>query len=149
MLLEQITSVLKKHKVQYYVPPVAQSNEETLIATFSFKFASVNSGLGWIGKNSVLITEKYGPRVRLSAILINYDLPIGRAVTRSKCPIECNISVDACPHKVLTGHKWDIETKREELINYKLCNKKRELYIKTHNRKHSCGLCLLSCPIGI
>lgn len=103
LLLEKITTILKQYKIQYYIPPVAQSSEETLIAPFSFKFASVNAGLGWIGKNDVLITEKYGPRIRLSAIL----------------------------------------------INYKLCNQKRRLYLKTHHRKHSCGLCMVSCPIGI
>ncbi|OBR95917.1 MULTISPECIES: epoxyqueuosine reductase [Clostridium] len=149
LLLEKITTVLKKYKIQYYIPPVAQSNEETLIAPFSFKFASVNAGLGWIGKNGVLITEKYGPRVRLSAILINFDLPIGSPITKSKCPTECNICVNACPHKALSGYKWNIDTKREKLINYKLCNQKRSLYIKTHHRKHSCGFCMVSCPIGI
>ena len=149
LLLEKITTILKKYKVQYYIPPVAQSNEETLIAPFSFKFASVNAGLGWIGKNGVLITEKYGPRVRLSAILINSDLPIGSPITKSKCSTECTICVNACPHNALTGYQWNINTKREELINYKLCNQKRSLFIKAHNRKHSCGLCIVSCPIGI
>jgi epoxyqueuosine reductase len=149
LLLEEITAVLNKFKIQYYVPPVAQSNEKTLIAPFSFKFASVNAGLGWIGKNGVLITEKYGPRVRLSAILVNSDFPIGNPITKSKCPVECNICVNACPYKALTGCTWNMKTKREELVNYKLCNQKRSLYIKTHHRKHSCGLCMVSCPIGI
>lgn len=149
LLSKEIITVLKKFKIRYYIPPVAQSNEETLIAPFSFKFAGVNAGLGWIGKNGVLITEKYGPRVRLSVILINSDLPMGSPITKSKCPTECNICVNACPYKALTGHKWNIDTKREELINYKLCNQKRSLYIKTHHRKNSCGLCMVSCPIGI
>ena len=149
LLLEDFTTILKKHKIQYCIPPVAQSSEETLFAPFSFKFASVNAGIGWIGKNGVLITEKYGPRVRLSAILINSDLPIGSPITKSKCPIGCNICVNACPHKALTGFQWNIGTRREELINYKLCNEKRGLYIKTHHRKHSCGLCMVSCPIGL
>ncbi|AKA69246.1 epoxyqueuosine reductase [Clostridium scatologenes] len=149
LLLEEITPLLRKYKIQYYIPPIAQSNEETLIAPFSFKFASVNAGLGWIGKNGVLITEKYGPRVRLSTILINCYLPVGSPITKSKCPRECNICVNACPYKALNGYEWNIGTKREELINYKLCNEKRSLYIKTHHRKHSCGLCMVSCPIGI
>lgn len=149
LLLEEIADILKQYKIQYYIPPVAQSNEETLIAPFSFKFASVNAGLGWIGKNGVLITEKYGPRVRLGTILINYKLPIGTPITKSKCPEECNICFNACPHRALIGHQWNIDIKREELINYKLCNKKRSLYLKAHHRKHSCGLCMVSCPIGI
>jgi epoxyqueuosine reductase len=149
LVSKEINTVLNKFDIRYCIPPVSQSNEETLIAPFSFKFASVNAGLGWIGKNDVLITEKYGPRIRLSAILINSDLPIGSPITKSKCPPDCDICVNACLYKALTGHKWNIDTKREELINYKLCNQKRSLYIKTHYRKHSCGLCMVSCPIGI
>lgn len=148
-LLEEITTLLEKYKIQYYIPPVSQSSEETLIAPFSFKFASVNAGLGWIGKNDVLITEKYGPRVRLSAILINYELPIGIPTIKTECPPACNICINACPYNALTDYQWNIGTKREELINYKLCNKKRSLYLKTHNRKHSCGLCIVSCPLGL
>ena len=149
LLLEKIKKILEKYKIQYYIPLVAQSNEETLIAPFSFKFASVNAGLGWIGKNGVLITERYGPRVRRSAILINYNLPIGTPITKSKCPKECNICVKTCPCNALTGHTWGINSKRDELINYKLCNQKRSLYLKAHNRKNSCGLCMVTCPVGI
>ena len=149
LLLEEITTLLKKHEIEYYIPPVAQSSEETLISPFSFKFASVKAGLGWIGKNDVLITKEYGPRVRLSAILINYDLPIRGPIMKSKCSSECNLCIDSCPHNALTGHRWNIDTKREELINYKLCNQKRSSYLKTLHRKHSCGLCMVSCPIGI
>ena len=124
LLLEEITAVLKRQKIPYYIPPTQQSDETTLLAPFSFKFAGVNAGLGWIGKNGVLITERYGPRVRLSAILINYDLPIGIPIKKSKCPAECNICVNTCPHNALTGCEWNIYTKHENLINYRLCNKK-------------------------
>lgn len=149
MLMDKITGVLKKYEIKYYIPAITQSSEETLFAPFSFKFAGVNAGLGWIGKNDVLITDKYGPRVRLSAILINYDLPKGKPITTSRCPPECNLCVNSCPYNALTGCNWNIASKREESIDYKLCNQKRSLYIKTHNRKNSCGLCMVSCPIGL
>ncbi|AHF06034.1 epoxyqueuosine reductase [Desulfitobacterium metallireducens] len=149
VLLDEITTLFKTYKIQYYIPPATQTSEETLIALFSFKFACVNAGLGWIGKNDILVTEEYGPRVRLSAILINYDLPIGCPIDKSKCPPICNVCVNACPHNALTGHQWNISTKREELIDFKLCNQKRSLFLKTHHRKNSCGLCMISCPLGI
>ena len=69
-ILTQLQKMLDEYKVKYYIPPVAQNNEIDLIAPFSFKFAAVNAGLGWIGKNDVVITEKYGPRVSLSAIFL-------------------------------------------------------------------------------
>lgn len=41
--------------MKYYIPPAAQNNEVDLIAPFSFKFAAVNVGLGWIGKTMLLL----------------------------------------------------------------------------------------------
>lgn len=89
------------------LPPVAQQNEEDLLAVFSFKYAAVNAGLGWIVKNDVLIIEKYGPRVRLSAVLVDYPFETGRKITVSRCA-SCNRCVDICPHKALKGLNWDI-----------------------------------------
>lgn len=73
-ILKDIEAALKDEGIKYYIAPVAQENEEDLLAQFSFKYAAVNAGLGWIGKNDVLITQRYGPRVRLSAVLIDYHL---------------------------------------------------------------------------
>ena len=148
-ILNEIIKLLEENQIPYYLPPVAQTGEAKLLAPFSFKYASVKAGLGWIGKNDVLITEQYGPRVRLSAICMDYKLPIGEAITNSRCPNDCTICVDSCPYHTLSGIQWDITKKREELIDYNLCNEKRSIYIKTHNRKHSCGLCLVSCPYGL
>lgn len=67
-ILQRIAELLACAGSAYAIPPPGQTSEETLIAPLSFKFAAVRVGLGWIGKNGVLVTEKYGPRVRLSAI---------------------------------------------------------------------------------
>ena len=147
-IVAQIERLLTDSGVKYYVPPVAQSSETELVAPFSFKFAAVNAGLGWIGKNDVVITEKFGPRVRLSAILIDAEFPYGERVEQSRCPEGCRLCVDICPHGALTGVQWDIHVKRRELIDYQLCNRKRSLFIKSHGRKNACGLCLAVCPFG-
>lgn len=82
-------------------------------------------------------------------MLINLDFPVTSSMLESKCHKECFACVNACPHKVLKGKQWNINTKRTEIIDYQLCNQKRSLYIKTHNRKHSCGYCMVSCPCGL
>ena len=148
-IISDLLNIFQKYNIQYNVPPIAQTNEESLIAPFSFKYAAVNSGIGWIGKNGVLITKEYGPRIRLSAILVNYDLPIGKPISQSMCNDKCFLCIDACPHKALTGIQWDISTLREELIDYKLCNFKRSLYLKKHGRKNACGFCMVVCPLGL
>lgn len=148
-ILKAVEDVLMAENVKYYIPPVSQKNEEELLAEFSFKYAAVNAGLGWIGKNDVLITEKYGPRIRLSAVLIDYPFANGLQVTESGCPAACTKCIDICPHKALTGASWNINTLRDDLINYHLCNQKRSSYIERHGRKNACGLCMVVCPFGI
>jgi len=147
-ILPRVEKILKMYSVKYYIPPVVQSNETDLKAPFSFKFAAVNAALGWIGKNDVLITQEYGPRVRLSAILCDYDFQCGTPIIESKCPDECVECVRACPYKAISGRKWNIHSKREELINYYLCNQKRELFIEKNGRKNACGICMAACPLG-
>ncbi len=147
-ILNDIEFALVEEGISYYIPPVAQQNEEELLALFSFKYAAVNAGLGWIGKNDVLITEEYGPRVRLSAVLIDYPFEYGNKMTESRCG-SCTKCVDICPHKALTGANWNINTLRNELIDYHLCNQKRCAYIESHGRKHACGLCMAVCPYGL
>lgn len=144
----KIERILKEETIKYYIPPAAQENEEALEAVFSYKFAAVNAGLGWIGKNDVLITEKYGPRVRLSAVLIDADLENGVRIEESRCPSDCIKCIDICPHKALTGKAWNINARRSDLIDYHLCNQKRSAYIMSHGRKNACGLCMVVCPFG-
>lgn len=148
IILKDIEIVLKEECIKYYIPPVAQQNEEDLLAVFSFKYAAVNAGLGWIGKNDVLIIEKYGPRVSLSAVLVDYPFETGRKITESRCA-SCNRCVDICPHKALKGLNWDINALRNNLIDYHLCNQKRSAYIEKHGRKNACGLCMVVCPFGM
>lgn len=147
-ILAQLEAILQKNEVSYYIPPVAQRNEVDLEAPFSFKFAAVNAGLGWIGKNDVVITREYGPRVRLSAVLIDAQFPYGQKIVKSNCPENCQKCVDICPHKALHNVRWNIDSLRSEIIDYPLCNEKRSLFLAKHGRKNACGLCLAVCPFG-
>lgn len=148
-ILAHIEKILDAHTISYLIPPAVQNNEEELAAPFSFKYAAVCAGLGWIGKNDVVVTEKYGPRVRLSAVLIDSPFAYGNRITESRCPDSCRKCVEACPCHALRDRKWNIDVMRNEMIDYQLCNQKRSLYIEKHGRKHSCGLCIAACPVGV
>jgi len=54
---------------------------KTDIQAFSSTRRRRKAGLGWIGKNGLFISTKYGPRVRLGTILTDMEL---RLVPR--CP---------------------------------------------------------------
>lgn len=148
VILKGVEEVLGETGIKYFIPPMAQENEEELLAPFSFKYAAVNAGLGWIGKNDVVITERYGPRVRLCAVLIDDELPYGEPILKSRCPDTCRKCVDICPYRALHDVTWDIDKLRGDIIDYKLCNQKRSLYIEKHGRKNACGLCMAVCPFG-
>jgi len=49
------------------------------------KDAAVLAGLGTIGKNNLLITPRFGPRIRLRSLLIDYDLPASPALDFDPC----------------------------------------------------------------
>ncbi len=74
------------------------------------KEAGVLAGLGVIGKNNLLITEKYGPRVRLRTV--NTSAPIKPdpiIVNRDYC-LKCNLCIDSCPAKAFNTGKYDKDT---------------------------------------
>ncbi|MBR4442253.1 MAG: epoxyqueuosine reductase [Clostridia bacterium] len=147
-IVTQLETLLRDQETAYYVPPTAQNNETELLAPFSFKYAATRAGLGWIGKNDVVITKRYGPRVRLSAVLIDAPLPCASPVLESGCPDDCFKCAEACPCKALHGVKWDASRLRCELIDYHRCNRMRSAFISRLGRKNACGLCLAACPFG-
>lgn len=147
-LLPEIGRVLEEAGCPYYIPETAQKNETELLAEFSFKYAAVGAGLGWMGKNGVLITEQYGPRVRISAVLIGAEMPYGERVTESRCG-DCHLCTDICPCGAIHGVNWTPQTLREELLDYHRCNTMRSGFIGRLGHKSACGRCMAVCPWGI
>ena len=149
ILLKRLGKILSDAEIRYRIPTAAQSSEDELIAPVSFKAAAVRAGLGWIGKNDVLITKRYGPRVRLYAVLIDKDFEYKTPYLKSLCPDSCRLCADACPVHAIHGVSWSPERKRAELIDYKLCNRMRSQTLRLCENKSTCGLCMAACPIGI
>lgn len=148
-ILNALERVFIEENIEYYVLRCVQEDEETFVSEFSLKYAAVNAGLGWIGKNDALITTTYGPRVRLSAVLFDRVVSYGIGTKESLCLDGCTKCVDICPQKALTGNNWNIDVNRNDLIDYHLCNEMRSKYIERHNRKNACGLCMIACPFGM
>ncbi len=96
------------------------------------KTVALRAGLGFIGKNNLLVTEKYGCAVMLGKVLTTAPFK-----TMSEMPIEplcgdCNICVSVCPTKALLGKTWSVTTNRDEIMTRKLCN--------------LCVKCMVWCP---
>ncbi|MEQ2130071.1 4Fe-4S double cluster binding domain-containing protein [Caldanaerobacter subterraneus KAk] len=113
---------------------------------FPHKTAATRAGLGWIGKNGLLVTEEYGPRVRLGTVLTNMPLRTGTPITQSRCG-SCRICVDACPAMALYGTLWKEGIPREVIVDAKACSEYMKNF-KHIGRGHVCGICMEVCPYG-
>ena len=85
----------------------APAPEIKMRGSFDLRFAAVQAGLGRIGANNMVVTEKSGSRVRLGALLTVADLapdppqPYGRIPDFCvACGFRC---VAACPAQALRG----------------------------------------------
>jgi len=62
--------------------------------------AAVEAGIGTYGLSNLLITEQYGPRVRLASILTTASIAPTRPLKKKLC-IECGHCAEACPANAL------------------------------------------------
>lgn len=96
-------------------------DEKTKSSILPCKKIAVMSGLGWIGKNDLLITEKYGAALSMCSVLT--DLPLNTVKTEmisSRCG-ECNLCVKACPVQAIHGKKWELGINRDDIIDVYQC----------------------------
>jgi len=120
------------------VPASTPYDFDKLAGVFSHKLAAHLAGLGWIGKSCLLLTERFGPRVRFVSVLTDAPLVAGSPLDRP-CG-KCRVCIDACPVKAFTGVEFRAAEGREVRFDVFKCSEYR--------REHPCGLCVSSCPTG-
>lgn len=138
---------LKKNGYQAYANTTkAVKQNEKWCTPLPYKTVATRAGLGWIGKNCLLVTKKYGSGVRLSSLLTNAPLPADTPVNESRCG-GCMVCVKKCPAQALTGVLWNPKTKREELFCKEECKKMQIQRMKqaTGIETDLCGLCFAVC----
>ncbi len=128
----------RRHFRTMTVPGSTPYDTKLLEGVVSHKLPAHLAGLGWIGKNCLLLTSAFGPRVRLVTVLTDAPLEAGSPMDRL-CG-SCRICVDACPADALSGTEFSPEDDREVLFDAFECSEFR--------REHACGRCVSSCPVG-
>lgn len=81
-----------------YVP-----EEDLFRGTISLKHAAVLCGLGKMGKNTLLLNDKYGNLLWLCAVLTSAELESDPIASYEGCLEKCTLCIDVCPVKALTG----------------------------------------------
>lgn len=104
------------------------------------------AGLGWIGKNSMLINDKAGSWFFLGEIYTDLPLPVSAPKTEKHCG-SCTACLDICPTQAFVG---PFELDARKCISYLTIEHKGsievELRSKIGNRIFGCDDCQLFCP---
>lgn len=69
----------------------------------SLKHSAVRAGLGKMGKNTLLINDRFGNMLWLGAVLVNLELEPDPLADYDGCIPGCRICLEACPAQALDG----------------------------------------------
>ncbi|MFC1860638.1 4Fe-4S double cluster binding domain-containing protein [Chloroflexota bacterium] len=149
-LIDQITRrissiLISEGYLALPVPSSGTADRKNRYDIFSNKMAASLSGLGWIGKNCLLITSDRGPRVRWGTILTDASLESGTPI-EVKCG-KCTECVRTCPAQAFTGKNFIPSEPREARMiinNHIQFMKERQETLGTN----TCGVCVQICPFG-
>jgi NAD-dependent dihydropyrimidine dehydrogenase PreA subunit len=139
------------------IPPTVSTEEldgiyfKTLRTDLSHKMVATRAGLGWIGKTDLLITRQFGPRLRLTSILLkNRVVSQAKPIAKSKCGT-CRICVDICPVQAASGRAWNINIDREKFFDPWKCRNQCAEFGRTRLLMNArvCGMCVAACPRGL
>ena len=111
------------------------------------KTIATRAGLGWIGKSALFTTKDYGSALRLSSVLTDAPLDIGKPILKSKCG-KCTECMDACFGGAISGRNWNYKLKRNDFYDDKKCEK-YALKVSEENLGKAdtvCGKCIFACP---
>jgi epoxyqueuosine reductase len=105
-------------------------------AHLSHKHIARAAGLGWIGRNNLLVNEKFGSRIRLVTVLTNLPLMIDPP-SLMDCG-SCRNCLTVCPAGAIT--------EGQENFDHVRCYEQLRTFAKTLHFSHNiCGVCVRAC----
>ncbi len=125
------------------IPAAYPRVNKELMGVFSHRHAAVLAGLGEFGFSNLLITPKFGARVRLVSIIAEAPLDPDRPYEKSLCrewQKKCGkVCLTSCPVEAISP---------DGKVNKDRCLRYQEQIMPWSAVELRCGLCLGLCPIG-
>ena len=151
-VLDEISYKTSRHLQNYGysslpIPASQIIDHEHWYGAISHKAVARVAGLGWQGKNLLLITPQVGSRIRLVTILTNAPLKIDKPL-ENRCG-KCTACKDACPVGAIKGViTEDRYQNRNEALYFDRCvSKLTKEFAKLPNIDAPiCGICIKACP---
>jgi reductive dehalogenase len=106
---------------------------------------AVRAGLGELGRNNILVADRYGSRVRIGAVTTDMAIAPGRPVDLGVAPFceICKKCAENCPSRALsTGEREDVLAVRKWPTDVKRC------YGYWRRSGTDCGICMAVCPFS-
>lgn len=104
------------------------------------------AGIGWSGKNCMIMNDEQGSWLYLGEMITNLPLPPDSPIAE-QCG-DCTICIDACPTGALVGPG---QLNAQKCISYLTQSKgllDDETMVKIGNRLYGCDTCQIVCPIN-
>ena len=128
------------------------------------KDAAVLAGLGCIGKNNLLVTPSYGPRIRLRALFLDAEIDPTGPITFDPC-VDCKVYCRrVCPENAMDEKAQIFESinvsvdlpARNGAYNREICNIRMEKDVAESKKNKIgeqatikyCRKCEFVCPTG-
>lgn len=106
-------------------------------AHLSHKRVALAAGLGWLGRNNLLITPEFGAQVRLVTVLT--DLPLDPGAPLKQDCGSCYRCVEVCPAQAIKENPAEFD--------HRACFEKLKEFQRQHFvHQFICGLCVRACP---
>jgi len=104
---------------------------------------AAKAGLGFIGKNTMLITKEYGSWVFLAEIITTLELDYDNPKPINMSCGSCTRCLDACPTKAL-GKPYVLDANK--CISYQTIEKKGDVSVNVDGNVFGCDICQNVCP---
>ena len=105
------------------------------------KGEALRAGMGKRGKNTIVLHPRFGPRLRLIAVVTDTPLvqlvePVTGEEENPVCK-DCSICIDVCPEKILTPYR---------MIDPYRCRSDSDNMSRNNDRLIPCDRCIALCP---
>jgi len=100
---------------------------------------AVKAGLGFWGKNGMVISPKLGSYFNIGLLIVDIVLPYSKPINK-KCPDDCNLCIEACPNNAIG--------KPMECASYHTQKKSVPSQKELAGQLYGCDICQACCPLN-
>ncbi|MBU1261627.1 hypothetical protein KKG61_08510 [bacterium] len=126
--------IQKKGKDALPIPASQVIDWARLKGDLSHKKMAYMAGLGWIGRQSLIVSPQFGARIRLVTVLTDLELPAQKPIDAG-CG-KCLSCIKACPAGAIKDDVADFDLSA--------CKSQLDIFRKEIGQ-HICGICVKAC----